>query len=528
MNTFSIKTSLYLTLSLFLTIILATSLAHLYRTHQSAERVALFGHVTFPTQSLLQEHYDMTEYIAMTHGASMYYDQVTVESVQLYRMEMDSSFSYIKQKTIILNHKWDSIGNTESPLTSIIDKITTLEKAYGMLYEMAASESSNGMLTNSQKLTDFTNKTLVPLTTEYREYVKAQLDQIQQHNNNFVVEQQKISDNAKLASAASIFIGILASVLLTYWLYQSIYIPLNAVVDRVHRLTKGDVPEKGLEISAETKVDEIINIQKSFAQLEESVRKSSSFAASIGKGQYDHQFQPLSDKDILGNSLLEMRNSLEMVNKEAKQRSWATTGLAEFGETLRQNNQDLAKLCEKTLAKAVKYLNANQGALFVINDSETEPYLELASCYAWKRKKYLSKKIMQGEGLAGQAWIERSKIFMTDIPDDYVNITSGLGKALPSCLLVMPLIVNETVYGVLEIASFKVFEQYEVEFVEKLSENIASTLSSVKTTEKTQMLLEESTQMTEQLRAQEEEMRQNMEEMIATQEELERQRQLNA
>jgi transcriptional regulator with GAF, ATPase, and Fis domain len=114
---------------------------------------------------------------------------------------------------------------------------------------------------------------------------------------------------------------------------------------------------------------------------------------------------------------------------------------------------------------------------------------------------------------------------MTAVPTQYIQITSGLGDAPPRSLLVSPLIVNEEVFGVIELASFQKIESHVQEFVGRIGESIASTISTVRVSEKTKTLLEELQQQTEEMKSQEEEMRQNMEELVATQEEMQRKEQ---
>ncbi|MFZ2907451.1 MAG: PAS domain S-box protein, partial [Cyclobacteriaceae bacterium] len=202
----------------------------------------------------------------------------------------------------------------------------------------------------------------------------------------------------------------------------------------------------------------------------------------------------------------------------------ATEGLAKFGEILRTNTNDLNKLTDEIILNLVKYLKANQGAIYIIDDEQSgeDPTMSMKACYAWDKKKFLNHKIHKGEGLAGQSWQEGDLIYLTEVPQNYIRITSGLGDANPTSVLIVPLKLNEQIFGVVEIASFGQFQDFEIEFVQKIAESIASTISSVKINARTQRLLEESQEMTEQMRAQEEEMRQNMEELQATQEEMTR------
>ncbi len=203
------------------------------------------------------------------------------------------------------------------------------------------------------------------------------------------------------------------------------------------------------------------------------------------------------------------------------QRTWAATGTANFSQILRAN-EGLSDLGDAIVYELVKYLEANQAALFMdLNDTNPEnAYLEMLACYAYDRKKFLQKRIQPGEGMVGQVYLERKYVYTDKIPNDYLKITSGLGISNPKYLLLMPLIANDEIEGVLEIASFNPFEDYKIAFVEKIAEDIASMITSVKISENTKKLLSMSQINTEQLRSQEEEMRQNIEEMLATQEEL--------
>lgn len=254
-----------------------------------------------------------------------------------------------------------------------------------------------------------------------------------------------------------------------------------------------------------------------------NVQRNIAFAESISQGNLDSEYAVTDESDELGGSLLRMQASLLAAHRKDAKDKYVALGMAQTSEILR-SGADIETLSLRIVWHLVKYLKVNQGGIFILEDRDHDPHLRLTACYAYERRKYLSKRIGIGEGLVGQAFQEADKIYLTDLPQDYVRITSGLGDANPGCLLIVPLKSNGAVEGVVELASFKPLADFEVELVERLAESIASAIAMTRTNETTKKLLGELQQQTEMLSAQEEEMRQNMEELAATQEGMERQR----
>lgn len=271
--------------------------------------------------------------------------------------------------------------------------------------------------------------------------------------------------------------------------------------------------------------NEKLIVENNLKLAEETTRMEAiaGFIEGVSSGNYNIQLTGMNETEGLGATLVNMRNKLNLNAETDRRRNWSTTGLAQVGDILRASNTSTAELYDNIIRFVVKYTESNQGGLFVFNEeNEADHYLELVACYAFERKKYLTKKVGIGEGLVGQCFVEGERIYLLDVPEEYITITSGLGGANPSALLLVPMKVNEKLYGVIEIASFKKYEDFEIELVEKLAESIASTIATVRTNESTRILLEKTQQQTEEMRAQEEEMRQNMEELEATQEEMRR------
>jgi PAS domain S-box-containing protein len=255
------------------------------------------------------------------------------------------------------------------------------------------------------------------------------------------------------------------------------------------------------------------NLKKQNKKIEE-VYKFVEILRNGGKFQFSQEFQ----RDKLVRSMLNLRDELEEARKEEEQRKkeeqhrhWTNEGLAKFGAILRENVDDLEKLASKVTSNLTRYLNSQQAGFFIIKEEDGEKYIQMLALFAFDRKKFPDKKFLWGEGLIGSCAIEQKTIFLKDTSDSFVDITSGLGNANPRSILIVPIKDNDDqIHGVLEIASFKIFEDYEVSFVEQVAESIGLTIASIKTNIRTQELLKESQKQAEMLAQQEAEMRQKI------------------
>ncbi|PLX12607.1 MAG: hypothetical protein C0597_12990 [Marinilabiliales bacterium] len=343
-----------------------------------------------------------------------------------------------------------------------------------------------------------------------------------------VVPNRIITTKAKSILLMALLVSFLGLILLTVvvWLIsQNITQPIIKVTDTLKELAKGKI-DSSLKVNINSK-DEAGDMALALNTSINGLNMKTNFANQIGSGNINEELELLSDEDSLGQSLLSMRNSLlkaksdeEKRALEDKKRRWVNEGLAKFADILRRNNDNIDILANDIIKNLVYYLDANQGGLFLLNDEDkNEIYYDLISAFAYDREKHITRRIELGEGLVGTCAAEKSTIYLTEIPEDYIQITSGLGESNPKSLLIVPLRTENEILGIVELASFNKIKKHEIEFAEQVAESIAATLKSVQINTKTSQLLEQSQQQAEEMAAQEEEMRQNMEELQATQEE---------
>jgi len=326
----------------------------------------------------------------------------------------------------------------------------------------------------------------------------------------------------KLIIIALALIMLLFSMIFLYRLSLALLKPLSDFNFKMVEIAKGKIVDKSQYLYN----NEFGEVSASLNKVIDGITNNANFAEELSNHNYTSEFSTLSEDDVLGNSLVKMRDSLikaeeaEKKNKEIEQRrDWINTGIAKFSDILRDNLSQ-KELGYKIVSNLVEYIGANQGGMFIYDDSDKDNIvLNLESSYAYSRRKFLEKQIFIGEGLVGTCALEKETIYLTEIPENYANITSGLGDSAPRSIVIIPLLVEKDLFGIMELASLREFQDFEIEFMEKLAESIAVTMANAKRNDVTQQLLEQSKIQSEELAAQEEEMRQNMEELQATQEE---------
>jgi CHASE3 domain sensor protein len=307
---------------------------------------------------------------------------------------------------------------------------------------------------------------------------------------------------------------------------------LFLIVTRIQKERKSredlmsQVAENDRNFVFNTGLAKTLSAKEIIAQSITNTQKASHFIKNMANTNYNVEWEGLDEsnaalnKETLAGNLINMREQLKRVKSEDEKRNWMNEGLATFSELVRNHQHDSQLLADKCVSFLTKYLNSQQASLFVLSGEDDNQFLQLVSCYAFDKKKWIEKRIELGTGLVGQAFLEGETIQLKEIPKGYTVITSGLGDATPQFLVIVPLKYDIQTVAIIELAAFTGFEAHHIMFLQKAGEFLASAILNSQNTQKMKNLLESARMNEEQMRQREEEMRQNMEELQATQEEL--------
>jgi hypothetical protein len=221
--------------------------------------------------------------------------------------------------------------------------------------------------------------------------------------------------------------------------------------------------------------------------------------------------------------LQKQHNVLLVHQDKEKEQAWISNGVAIINDILADNKDDFRALSSKVLKQIIKYIEATSGVLYMLNnEDESEDLFDLISDYG------VSNEIRKGKaqihvttGNYGIVFSENREIVMNDVPENYLKIESGMGSANPAALLMFPLSIDEEVFGIIELASFKKLRKLDIELIKRIANNIASNLNNIRMNEKSALLIKKFEEQTILMQEKEEEMRQNLEEMEAIREQYE-------
>jgi CheY-like chemotaxis protein/signal transduction histidine kinase/HAMP domain-containing protein len=254
------------------------------------------------------------------------------------------------------------------------------------------------------------------------------------------------------------------------------------------------------------------------------VRNIADVATAVTKGDLTRQItvEAQGELDELKSNINQMIANLKETTERNQEQDWLKTNLAKFSRMM-QGQKDLESVSRLIMSELTPLVSAHHGAFFIMDNDAGAPMLRLIASYAYRARKHVGNRFAIGEGLVGQAALEKQPILLQNVPDDYIQITSGLGEAPPRNIIVLPILFEGEVKAVIELASFLPFSQIHQTFLDQLAESIGVVLNMIGANMRTEELLEQSQKLTQELQSQSKELQLQQEELKRSNTELEQQ-----
>lgn len=279
-----------------------------------------------------------------------------------------------------------------------------------------------------------------------------------------------------LVSGAIVYV-LLGTIFFLYY----IYFPLSHVSQQLKSISHAEPVHR----SGRVGTGEFREIEEALQKHLKRLKEFTQVANELSAGDITETFRAMGEQDETGHAILKLKEGIIRSNKEAlarrkldEQQNWASYGLARFGEMIRDFEHHTDDSSNALVRELVKYVEVEVGGLFLMTrTSEGEPVLEMTGAYAFDREKRVERSFLPGEGLVGRCALEKQSILISDVPADYIRIRSGMGEDLPSTILLVPIMFDEEVLGVIELASFGEIESFKINFLESLGRSAAPVLS---------------------------------------------------
>jgi len=257
------------------------------------------------------------------------------------------------------------------------------------------------------------------------------------------------------------------------------------------------------------------NVNQLAANLTTQVRAIADVATAVTRGDLTRSISLDAQGEMaaLKDNINEMIRNLRETTIKNNEQDWLKTNLAKFSRML-QGQKDLLTVGRLILSELAPVVSAQQGVFYMMDNVKAdEAALKLLASYAYKERKNIDNKFKLGEGLVGQCALEKEKILLSNVPKDYIKITSGLGEATPLNIIVLPVVFEGAVKAVIELASFEHFSPTHQTFLDQLTESIGIVLNTIEANMRTEDLLKQSQSLARELQSQQEELQQTNQEL---------------
>ncbi|WP_254640172.1 HAMP domain-containing protein [Chitinophaga sp. GbtcB8] len=264
------------------------------------------------------------------------------------------------------------------------------------------------------------------------------------------------------------------------------------------------------------------NVNQLAENLTTQVRAISAVASAVTKGDLTQMIRVEAKGEVeeLKDTINQMIANLKETTLRNQEQDWLKSNLAKFTQML-QGQKDLNTVTRRILSELAQVVNAQKGMFYILEDESANPKLKLFAAYAFGDEVSLSREFSLGQGLVGQCAVEKKQILLTNVPGDYIKISSGLGEARPLNLIVLPVLFETQIKAVIELASFDTFNQTHLDFLSQLTESIGIVLNTIEANSRTEALLEQSQSLADELRRTNEELQDKAHLLVKQKEEVE-------
>lgn len=426
--------------------------------------------------------------------------QINNQNLQRSFPFWDKDLSEIK--IILQNQSKNWTSNDQEILKNFVQNLESYEENF---QEVSQLMEEYHLKQEESKLQDAQKIVFAKLQNDY-DQTTLWLDKLSSSRNKIL--KSKFDDyldktfyfNIYLASGV-IVLGIIILIMSSY-LVRTVLKPILEVHNYSQQLAHGETPPP---ITIEQ--DSVLNkISQNLSAISDRLQKIQQFSDAI---VYQKNLPILENfsEDKFFKSLVELQQKIQYFENQNELKNWALKGHLLFSELLRKSHT-MESLSDEFVIQLCRYIKTQQAALFIVDADSKIPKLVLSSTYAQNASPAFHDTFFFGEGLVGQVAISLETIYLTNVPDDYIYVNIGETSLKPACLMIVPLVSNDNLYGVLEIASLKLLYPEEQEFIKIVSSNFASVISNIYNHKKTLQLLEQAKELTEKLKLKSDELQQ--------------------